>query len=708
MGKDVREGSCFPQGATPAEGGVNFALFSRHAEGIDLLLFDQPQDAVPSDVIHMNNKSCFVWHCFVEGAAPGQLYAYRVRGPYQPQNGLRFNPNRLLTDPYAKAITGKYIPGPWHLGYNPASILADFSFNVLDNAGGAPKCIVIDDRFDWEGDAPLRIPLRETVIYEAHLKGLTAHPTSGVKYPGTYLGVIEKIPYLKSLGINAVEFLPVHHCQAEDSLIKKGFTNYWGYNTLGFFAPDSRFCTGALPGCQVQEFKQMVKAMHKAGIEVILDVVYNHTCEGDELGPTLSFRGIDNSTYYKLDTDQRYYIDHSGCGNTLDFENTQVVKMAMDSLRYWVQVMHVDGFRFDLATVLGRQNGSFSRNSGFFIAVHQDPVLAGVKLIAEPWDASPDSNQVGNFPMDWAEWNGSYRDCVRKFIKGVPGMLPELGYRLTGSSDLFADDGRTPFSSINFVTCHDGFTMNDLVSYEKKHNEGNLEDNRDGVSDNNSFNCGYEGETYDPAIRELRKKNIKNFFTLLMISQGIPMVLGGDEFLRTQRGNNNAYCQDNDISYYNWSLVEANQDMIDFVRKLIAFRKRHPHFGQKAFFTGRDLDLDTMKDINWYSEELMHPDWNNPEKGFLAFLIKGNELTGVSEEEKECDILVILNALKEEKSFLLPRTRPGAVFCRILDTSLPAGPDLLEDETASPLPGRIYHSVAPQSVVILICKHTEL
>jgi len=705
MGRNIRAGSCFPQGATLFEDGVNFAIYSKYAEGVDLLLFDQPHDIKPTDVIPMNSRSFFVWHCFVEGIAPGELYAYRVKGPYQPQNGMRFNPNRLLTDPYAKAITGKFMTGPWHLGYNPSSNLADFSFNVLDNAGGAPKCIVIDDRFDWEGDVPPRIPLQGTIIYEAHLKGLTAHHSSAVKNPGTYLGVIEKIPYLKNLGVTAVEFLPVHHSYDEDTLTKKDLVNYWGYNTLGFFAPDSRFSTGAFPGCQVQEFKQMVKALHSAGIEIILDVVYNHTCEGDELGPTLCFKGIDNITYYKLQTEKRYYVDHTGCDNTLNFDEPQVVKMVMDSLRYWVDVMHVDGFRFDLATVLGRENGIFSRDSGFFKAVHQDPVLAGVKLIAEPWDATHDSYQVGNFPLGWAEWNGMYRDSVRKFIKGMPGMLPEMGYRLTGSADLYADDGRTPFNSINYVTCHDGFTLNDLVSYEKKHNEVNLENNKDGVSENFSFNCGHEGETANAMIKELREKNIKNFLTLIMISQGVPMILAGDEFMRTQRGNNNAYCQDNEISYLDWSLAETNQDLVDFVRKLIDFRKRHPHFWQENYFTGRDLDLDAIKDINWYSEDLDPPDWNNPEKGFLAFLIKGNELIGVSEADKKCDILIILNALKEEKSFQLPRIRPGAVFSRILDTSLPRGLDLLEEENTHPLPGHVYHTVAPRSIVILISKN---
>ncbi len=703
MEKRVREGSPYPQGATPAEGGVNFALFSKYAEGVDLLFFKHPLDSTPTEIIQVNNRTNFVWHCFVEGLAPGQLYAYRVRGPYQPQNGLRFNLNRLLIDPYARAITGKFVPGVCHLGYDPASPLADLSFNGLANTGGAPKCIVIDNQFDWEEDAPPRIPLRETVIYEVHLKGLTAHATSGVKYPGAYLGVIEKIPYLKSLGITAVEFLPVHHCHSEQSLLNKGLTNYWGYNTLGFFAPDSRFSTGSYPGCQVREFKQMVKALHKAGLEIILDVVYNHTCEGDERGPTLSFRGIDNITYYRLQTDKRYYTDYSGCGNTLNFDEFQVVRMVMDSLRYWVQEMRVDGFRFDLATILGREKSGYSRGAGFFKAIHQDPVLAGVKLIAEPWDAGYGSYQLGNFPSDWAEWNGAYRDCVRKFVKGIPGMLPDMGRRLTGSPDFFAGKGRTPFDSINFITCHDGFTLNDLVSYEKKHNQANLENNKDGVNDNNSFNCGLEGITTDPSIMELRKKNIKNFFAILLISQGVPMLLGGDEFLRTQRGNNNAYCQDNEISYFDWSLADTNQDMIDYVRKMIAFRKRYPHFYQDRFFTGRDLNLDSIKDINWYAEDCGPQDWACPEKGFLVFLIQGSELTGAAAREKERDILVIINALKTGRIFSLPRAGSGAVYYRILDTSRPYGQDLLADEDAAPLHGRFYR-VAPQSVVILVSK----
>ncbi len=704
--KQPGEGLYYPQGATLVDGGVNFALFSRYAEGVDLLLFDNHFDSVPSYIIPMENRTRLVWHCRVEGLHPGQLYGYRVKGPYRPSEGLRFNPNRLLVDPYAKAISGKFAPGSFHLGYDPASVLADLSFNSRDNAGCAPKCLVIDDSFDWEGDVLPCIPMPETIIYEVHLRGFTVHRSSGVKYPGTYLGVIEKIPYLKRLGITALEFLPLHHSHDEEFLTNKGLTDYWGYNTLGFFAPDSRFSTGQYPGCQVKEFKQMVKALHKAGIEVILDVVYNHACEGTEMGPTLCFRGIDNLTYYKLKTDKRYYMDYSGCGNTLNFDQPQVVKMVMDSLRYWVEVMHVDGFRFDLASVLGRDRGRFDQVSSFFTAVHQDPVISRVKLIAEPWDVTPDCYQLGNFPVDWAEWNGKYRDCIRKFVKGDPGMLSETGFRLTGSSDLYGDDGRTPYHSINFITCHDGFTLQDLVSYASKHNESNLEYNRDGTDYNNSLNCGYEGETTDAKIMAMRKKLIRNFFTILMVSQGVPMILGGDEFMRTQKGNNNAYCQDNEISHFDWTLVEKNRDILEFVKKLIVFRKRHPHLRRKSFFIGQDLNLDNILDINWLGEYLDGPEWSNPNRRFLAFLIVGDELIGVPGSEKDSDILVILNAGGEGMRFSLPPSYPGLVYYRILDTSLPAGQDLLEDEGALPLSCQEYYSVAPNSSVILLRKST--
>ncbi|NLI14260.1 MAG: glycogen debranching protein GlgX [Peptococcaceae bacterium] len=702
--RKVRAGTHFPQGATPVGDGVNFALYSKHADGVDLLLFNDPLDASPTDMITLTNRTNFIWHCMVEGLAPGQLYGYRVRGPYQPQYGLRFNPNRLLVDPYARAITGKFVPGRLHLGYDPSSPLLDLSFNTRGNAAGAPKCVVVYDSFDWAGDVSPHTPMRDTIIYELHLKGFTARGSAGVKQPGTFTGLIEKIPYLKSLGITAVEFLPVHHCHDDDFLINRGLLNYWGYNTLGYFAPDSRFGSGSMPGCQVREFKEMVKALHRAGLEVILDVVYNHTCEGSELGPTLSWRGIDNPTYYKLHSEKRYYLDYSGCGNSLNFDEFQVVRMVMDSLRYWVEVMHVDGFRFDLAPVLGRSRGIFDRNSGFFMAVHQEPVISRVKLIAEPWDITRENYQAGNFPVDWAEWNGKYRDCIRKYVKGDPGMLAETGYRLSGSSDLYGDDGRSPLHSINFITCHDGFTLNDLVSFEKKHNEANLDCNTDGSDYNNSFNCGVEGETADPAVNAFRKKFIKNFLAILMISQGVPMILGGDEFRRTQKGNNNAYCQDNEISYFDWDLAGKNQDLVNYVRRLTALRKRFPHFRLGRFFTGQDRDLDTMKDINWYSSDLNPPGWNLPEQRFLAYLIEGKELAEATASEKESDILVILNAHQEEILFPLPAGRTGSACRRLVDTSLPEGEDVPEDPEGQALACQDSYLVAPQSVVVLIRK----
>ncbi|OGL39415.1 MAG: glycogen debranching enzyme GlgX [Candidatus Schekmanbacteria bacterium GWA2_38_9] len=703
----VTAGNFFPLGATPGEGGVNFALYSKYADGVDLLLFDKPSDAIPYEVIHIKNKTRFVWHCFVEGIGAGSIYAYRVRGAYMPEWGLRFNPNRLLIDPYAKAITGKFDSNWCHLGYDSYSSFADLSFNSKDNAGGSPKCLVIDDGFDWEGDKPPRIPMENTIIYEVHLKSLTAHRSSQAKNPGTYLGVIEKIPYLENLGITSVEFLPVHHCQGEDFLPQKGLTNFWGYNTLGFFAPDSRYSTNKYPGSQVEEFKQMVKALHKAGIEVILDVVYNHTCEGNERGPSYSFRGIDNPTYYKLAPERRYYMDYTGCGNSLNFDEPQVIKLVMDSLRFWVEVMHVDGFRFDLASTLGREQGRFDVVSSFFTAIHQDPVLSRIKLIAEPWDIAWDSYQVGNFPIDWAEWNGKYRDCIRKFVKGDSGILPEMGYRLTGSSDLYGDDGRTPYHSINFITCHDGFSLNDLVSYANKHNEANLENNRDGNDTNQSWNWGAEGETTDPQINNLRKRLVKNFFTILMISQGVPMILGGDEFLRTQKGNNNAYCQDNETSHFDWSLVRKNNDMVEFVRKVIALRKRIPHFRRSLFFTGQDIDLDSFKDINWYNENLSVPDWNNLENRHIAFLIDGSELRESSQGVK-WDIMVFLNFHWEDKNFLIPETKSGGIWYRLIDTSLPAGQDASEDEKAFPLPLQKNYLVTQRSVVVLLkAKHGD-
>ena len=701
-GYDVTAGSFYPLGATPAGDGVNFALFSRNATAVWLHLYDGPDDATPRAVIPVENRTRFVWHCRVAGLRPGQLYGYKVDGPYQPDAGHRFNKYKLLLDPYAKAVTGKF---DWsranHAGYDPASPAGDLSFDARANDAGAPRAVVVDDGFDWRDDRPPDVAPNDLIIYELHLKGFTAHPSSGVRAPGTYRGVIEKIPYLRELGVNAVEFLPVHECYVEGFLRDRGLTNYWGYNTIGFFAPDGRFAAGREPGAAVREFKEMVRALHAAGIEVILDVVFNHTGEGNHLGPTLSFRGLDNASYYALVPGQpRYYVDYTGCGNSLNFDEPQVVKLVMDSLRYWVDTMRVDGFRFDLASTLGREHGRFDLIGSFFMAVHQDPVISRVKLIAEPWDIGPGSYQVGNFPVDWSEWNGRWRDTLRRFIKGDGGLVGELAYRLAGSSDLYGDDGRTPYNSVNFATCHDGFTLHDLVSYGRKHNEANGEGNRDGTDDNNSWNWGAEGETDDPAVNALRRRVARNFFALLMVSQGLPMVLGGDEFLRTQRGDNNGYCQDNELSWFDWRRLDAEAAFAAFCRRLIALRRHHPALRRKTFFTGADRTLDNIKDITWYDETLGPPAWKDAERRRLAFLLQGGE--SAAPGERADDLFVIVNAHWEGAAFKLPAPLPTYQWFRAVDTALAPGDDARAPGDEEPLGAAESYAAAPRSVVILV------
>jgi len=550
--RTVERGRADPLGATLTPTGVNFALYSKHGSEVFLLLFDAP-DAPPSDVIRLEQVTRHVWHAHVRGVRAGQLYGYRVRGEHRPEQGLRFNEQKLLLDPYAKALTGPVRNvDNLLLAYDPSPAGGrDLSVDTRDSAPVMPRCIVVDDAFDWQGDQSPDVPLESLIVYEIHTKGFTAHPSSRVEHPGTYLGFVEKIPHLVRLGVNAVELLPVHEFYVDDFLRARGLTNYWGYNTIGFFAPTWFYGTGRTPGCQVGELKTLVRELHRAGLKVILDVVYNHTAEGNEMGPTISFRGIDNPSYYALtgpsESPRRYYMNWTGCGNSMNFDDRAVIRLVMDSLRYWVEQMHVDGFRFDLASVLGREGpgGWFQPSSSFFDAVAQDPVLQRAILIAEPWDLG--TYQVGNFPVDWSEWNGRFRDTVRKFVKGEPGQLADLGWRLTGSADLYGDDGRSAWNSVNFVTCHDGFTLADLVSYDGKHNERNGEENRDGADDNHSWNCGVEGPTEDPAVAQLRRQQAKNFACALLFASGTPMMLGGDEFLRTQQGNNNAYCQDNEI-----------------------------------------------------------------------------------------------------------------------------------------------------------------
>ncbi len=701
--RSVSEGRYYPLGATLTEEGVNFALYSQNAREVFLLLFDRA-DGEPTDIIKLETRTRFIWHVFVPGLKAGQMYGYKVRGEYNPAYGLYFNENKLLIDPYAKALTGKVRNiDNLLLPYDPFS---DDRPNVMDrrdNTQVMPKSIVIDNAFDWQGDARPEIPLEKLIIYEVHLKGFTAHPSSRVSRPGTYLGFIEKIPYLKELGINAVELLPVHESCSDDFLLQKGLTNYWGYNTIGFFAPESSYGSCSVPGCQVEEFKTLVRELHKAGIEVILDVVYNHTAEGNELGPVLSFKGIDNPNYYSLtgtrDRPYGYFMNYTGCGNSMNLGNTAVIRFVMDSLRYWVEEMHVDGFRFDLASVLGREEGRFERAAAFFDTISQDPVMRRVELIAEPWDLG--TYEVGNFPVDWAEWNGRFRDTMRKFGKGDDGQLPDLGWRLTGSYDLYGDDGRSAFNSINFVTCHDGFTLYDLVSYNNKHNDANLEDNRDGSNDNNSWNCGAEGDTDDPQIIELRRRIIKNHLCLLIFSSGTPMVLGGDEFMRTQKGNNNAYCQDNEISWFDWRLAEKNADMLTFFKKAVAFTNRYTILQRRKFFLGQDLNADSIPDLSWFGADAQEPKWSDHSWRMLCYRIDGGEEMS---DLGSYQLFVILNADYTVQNIHLPGCPVGKQWHRVIDTSLPAGEDFVDAGNEIRLDPQGFYLANPRSTVVLLTK----
>lgn len=698
--KKISEGKFYPLGATLVPGGVNFALFSQHAKEVYLLLFDTA-GGPPSDIIRIENSERYIWHVFVHGIGAGQLYGYRVRGDYDPARGFRFNEHKLLIDPYAKALSSKFDNADnLLLGYDPGSPEKDLSLDTRDTTLIAPKCVVIDDAFDWLGDSPPGIPLEKLVIYETHLKGFTAHASSGAKNPGTYTGFIEKIPYLKEIGINAVELLPVHEFCVEDFLVQRKLTNYWGYNTIGFFAPESSYGTGAHTGCQVEEFKTMVRELHRAGIEVILDVVYNHTAEGNELGPTLCFKGIDNTSYYCLTGQHgqpnRYYMNYTGCGNSLNLGSAPVIRLVMDSLRYWVEVMHVDGFRFDLASVLGREDGLFQKSASFFDAISQDPVLCRVKLIAEPWDIG--TYQAGNFPVDWSEWNGRFRDTMRKFAKGDGGQVRELGARITGSCDLYGDDGRSAYNSVNFITCHDGFTLNDLVSYNGKHNEANGENNGDGTNDNHSWNCGAEGDTDDPDVIRLRKRIARNQICHLIFSLGTPMLLGGDEFLRTQRGNNNAYCQDNDISWFDWSLAGKNADMVEFFRKAVAFRRRYTILQRRKFLLGVDADSDSVLDITWYGRNLDAPAWDDPGERTLCYQLDGSE-----EKSDAGDYLLffILNADHTSQRVKLPQ-HDGCLWRRVIDTGLEPGRDFLSPGKEPLLDPQDHYVAGPRSTVVLL------
>ncbi|HEY2258243.1 MAG TPA: glycogen debranching protein GlgX [Solirubrobacteraceae bacterium] len=679
---DVWPGLPFPLGASWDGHGTNFSLFSEHAERVELCLFD---DAGKETRIDIQQRRALNWHCYLLGVPPGQRYSFRVYGPYAPDEGHRFNPAKLLIDPYAKAIEGvvDWAHDANVLPYVPTGADdADYEIDDEDDAAAMPKSVVVDDTFDWEGDRGLRIPFADTIIYETHVKGFTMrHPEVREDLRGTYAGLASEpaLAYLKDLGVTAVELLPVHHISDESFLYERGLRNYWGYSTIGYFAPYSEYAATGRRGEQVREFKGMVKALHQNGIEVILDVVYNHTAEGNHLGPMLSFRGADNASYYRLvPDDQRHYMDFTGTGNSLNPVHPSVLRLIMDSLRYFVVECHVDGFRFDLASALAREFFDVDRLSAFFDTIHQDPVLSQVKLIAEPWDVGPGGYQVGNFPVLWSEWNGVYRDTMRDFWR-THASVGDFAERLSGSSDLYESDGRDPFASINFITAHDGFTLRDLVSYESKHNEANHEDNRDGTDDNRSWNCGAEGETDDPEIRELRARQQRNFLTTLFVSQGTPMLLGGDERNRTQGGNNNAWCQDSEISWYDWSEDREADRMHRFTQRLIRLRREHCTFRRENFLRGAEVDGSQLPDVWWFRTDgrrMTSRDWQHGEAVLGMFLNGQAILTpGPRGEEIEDDSFVVLfNAHAEDRAFKLPRRRMGARWALELCTVDPDAP----------------------------------
>jgi isoamylase len=708
----LHDGKALPFGATLTARGTQFAVFSRHATAVSLLLFAGPQDGKPLHEIPLDparNRTGDVWHVEVEGAGPGTLYLYRVDGPYQPAQGHRFNRNKLLLDPYVKAVTGSFT---WNLadarGFDPSSPDADLSFSTTSDVAGMPKGIVVCDDFDWQGDRPLSRPLRFSVIYETHVRSLTMHPSSGVDHPGTFLGVVEKIPYLRDLGVTALELLPVQEFDEMEVTRTNPRTgerlqNYWGYSTISFFAPKGRYAGAGAMGEQVTEFKTMVRELHRAGIEVILDIVFNHTAEGDETGPTLCYRGLDNSIYYILDDDRRRYRNYTGCGNTLNCNNPIVRALIIDCLRYWVMEMHVDGFRFDLGSVLGRDSrGAIMPNPPVLERIAEDPILRNTKIIAEAWDAAG-AYQVGSFPGGrWAEWNDRYRDDVRRFWRGDPGSVPHLATRLAGSSDLYLRDGRKPFHSINFITSHDGFTLNDLVSYSRKHNDENGEGGRDGWDGNLSTNFGVEGPAADPAVEALRSRMVKNFLATLMLSLGTPMLLGGDEMRRTQGGNNNPYCQNNGTSWFDWELAERHADVRRFCRELIAFRMRHLSFLRPEFYSGGDCGMNRMPDITWLSESGQPMDWERDE-GTLALLVDGNN-ADIAADRDDSDFLIMVNAAAREAVFRLAAVPPGKeAWHRAIDTSLPCPQDIAACG-AEPRVARDTYLLAPRSIAVLLSR----
>jgi glycogen operon protein len=702
MAAQVWPGRPYPLGASADDGGVHFAVYASVADRVDICLFDAADPRRETRRIRLREQTAQVWHGYVPGLRPGALYGIRAWGPYDPARGLRYNGNKLLVDPYARAITGEADFRQPIFAHRPGE--GDDAFDDRDSAAGVPKGVVLDDGFDWDGDAPPATPWHRSVIYEVHVRGFTMrHPEVPEPLRGSYAGFAHPaaIRHLQRLGVTAVELLPVHQRTDDAYLTERGLRNYWGYNTLGFFAPEQRYASSGTRGEQVREFKAMVRALHRAGIEVILDVVYNHSAEGNHLGPTLSLKGLDNAAYYRLvPDDPRHYWDSTGCGNSLNLPHPQTLQLVMDSLRYWAEVMHVDGFRFDLATTLARDPFEFDAFGNFLQAVHQDPTLARVKLIAEPWDVGPSGYQVGAFPARWSEWNGKFRDCVRRFWKGDI-THDELGWRLSGSADLYQAAGRKIYASVNFVTCHDGFTLRDLVSYNHKHNEANGEENRDGADDNASWNCGVEGETDDPAVNALRHRQQRNLIATLLLSQGVPMLCAGDEIGKTQGGNNNAYCHDDEISWLDWNLDARREALLGFTIGMIRLRQSQPVLQRRRFFRGETFRDSSLKDLAWFRPdglEMTEEDWRQPYVRSLAFLLGGDTIATPNERGERIvgdTLLVLMNAHEAAVPYTLPDIDWGQEWEILLDT---AGETDVKRER---LYARGQVDVAPRSLVVL-------
>jgi len=699
-------GSPYPLGATWDGAGVNFSIFSENAKAVELCLFNS--EGRETRKIRMPEQTDQVWHVYLPDIRPGQLYGYRLYGDYNPGEGHRFNPAKLLIDPYAKAISGTVKLDETMFGYKLGNPEKDLVMDERDSASSMPKCVVVEPAFSWGGTANPKVPWHKTVIYELHVKGFTAlQEMVPRELRGTYNGLTcpGVLDYLHYLGITAVELMPIHQFVSEKHLLDNGLRNYWGYNSIGFLAPDSRYSSTGSNGGQVHEFKTLVKTLHREGIEVILDVVYNHTAEGNHLGPTLSYKGIDNFAYYRLsDEDRRLYMDFTGTGNTLNMTHPRTLQLIMDSLRYWVKEMHIDGFRFDLASALARELHEVDKLGAFFDIIHQDPVISQVKLIAEPWDLGEGGYQVGNFPVLWAEWNGKYRDTVRRFWRGDPGQISNMAYRIAGSSDLYEHTGRRPYASINYVTSHDGFTLNDLVSYNRKHNERNHEDNKDGTDDNISYNFGIEGPADDPQIVEVRERQKRNFIATLFLSQGVPMLLAGDELGRTQKGNNNAYCQDNDISWIDWNICSRKKDLLEFTRSMIRLFQGHPVLRRRRFFQGKRNGDNGIKDITWYKpdgSEIKHDDWHNSEMHSFGMCLAGNAIQELDERGKKITddtMLIILNSSNKPQKFTLPGFGNYHQWDVVLDTR----DAKVEDEKNRQVRSDTYEMVSRSLAVFII------